>query len=263
MKIAAYQFAVSGNTDNNMSFIRAAVSQAADVKSDLIVFPECALSGYPSRDIKRSDDVDTESVNKAICELQVMSDSYNIRILIGTVAFDGDYYNRAYLFTPFKPVCFYDKRALYGFDEENFKTGSETGVFDIDGFRIGVRICYEIRFPEYFRELYKSNTDLNIVLFYDVSDSDDMNRYNLIRSHLITRAVENVTPFLSVDAISPYQTAPTCFIDASGTITEELKRNVPGLMVFTFDKKELNFGELGRKLHSDMLLDMDQTKISI
>ena len=54
------------------------------------------------------------------------------------------------------------------------------------------RICYEIRFPEYFRELYVENTDLNVILFYDVSDRDNADRYDLIRAHVRMRAVENV-----------------------------------------------------------------------
>ena len=46
-----------------------------------------------------------------------------------------------------------------------------------------------MRFPEYFRELYARKTDLNVVLFYDVSDVDDTGRYDLIKGQLQTRAV--------------------------------------------------------------------------
>jgi hypothetical protein len=35
-------------------------------------------------------------------------------------------------------------------------------------------ICFEIRFSEYFRELYKEQTGINIVIFYDVSDKNDI-----------------------------------------------------------------------------------------
>ena len=70
-----------------------------------------------------------------------------------------------------------------------------------------------------------NKTDLNIVLFYDVSDRDDIERYDLIKSHIRMRAVENVTYTLSVDAISPYQTAPTALYDRSGYSWIELKKN--------------------------------------
>ena len=76
----------------------------------------------------------------------------------------------------------------------------------------------------------------------------------MIRGHLITRAVENVTPVLSVNAIHPKQTAPTCFINASGAICKELEKNMEGMLIYDFEKQELNFGELGRKRYSDRLL---------
>ena len=150
----------------------------------------------------------------------------------------------------------YDKRALYGWDEENFSKGKEAGVFEIGGCTFGVRICFEVRFPEYFRELYRVQTDCNIILFYDVAETDDVNRYNLIRSHLVTRAVENVTPIFSVCATKPYQTAPTCYIDASGKVLAECERNHEAMLVWEFTKKDLNFGEIGRKKISDQLLEI-------
>jgi NAD+ synthase (glutamine-hydrolysing) len=184
-----------------------------------------------------------------------MSEEYGISILIGTIAYGkGQHFNRAYFLSPGKSMQWYGKRALYGWDEDNFSAGDETGIFEIAGFRIGVRICYEIRFPEYFRQLYMENTDLNIVLFYDVSDNEDEERYQLIRSNIITRAVENVTPIFTVNASSPDQTAPTCFANASGKVCAELEKGKEGMIIYDFEKKELNFGELGRKKYSDILL---------
>ena len=85
-----------------------------------------------------------------------------------------------------------------GWDNDNFAKGNSDGIVEIDGVVFGIRICFEIRFPEFFRELYKRNTDINVVLFYDVADTDDKERYSMIRGHLQTRAVENVTTTISV-----------------------------------------------------------------
>ena len=254
MRIAACSFAVTGSIQQNMKVIQKAIGQAAAKDADLIVFPECAITGCPPRDISVSCEIDYSEVQMALDDLQQMADSLDIAILIGTAFYDGTlYYNRAYLFVPGKTAQWYGKRALYGWDEENFSKGAEDGVFEVKGFSIGVRICFEVRFPEYFRELYRAHTDLNIVLFYDVSDTDDLRRYQLIRSHLATRAVENVTPVLSVNTISPYQTAPTCFVDASGNVIAETQRNEEAILFYDFEKKELNFGEQGRKRYSDEL----------
>lgn len=83
-----------------------------------------------------------------------------------------------------------------------------------DDFKIGVRICFEVRFPEYFRELYKADTDFNVVIFYDVANKDDIERYELIKAHLKTRDVENINIINDirkkydplVDLVSPHIT---------------------------------------------------------
>lgn len=255
MRLAGYQFAVCGDINQNYEIIKNAIVQAVENKVDLIVFPECALTGYPPRDIISSDSINVNGVSKAIENLQKLADELDIHIIVGTIDYaDSKYYNRAYLLSPNQVKHWYDKRALYGWDEDNFAPGDENGIYEIDGIKIGVRICFEVRFPEYFRELYRENTDLDIVMFYDVTDKEDEARYQMIRGHLITRAVENVTPVLSVNAIYPKQTAPTCYINASGAICKELEENMEGLLIYDFKKQELNFSEIGRKRYSDQLI---------
>lgn len=80
-----------------------------------------------------------------------------------------------------------------------------------------------------------------------------MERYDLIKSHIRTRAVENVCHTLSVDTIRPYQTAPTALYDKSGYTLAELDRNKEDLLIYDLKDMELGFGELGRKEISDLL----------
>lgn len=255
MRLAAYQFGVTGEVQHNMEFIGKAAELAAEQNAELVVFPECAISGYPPRNIDKAENADKVAIESALKEIQRLADRLGISIIVGTVFYDAQYYNRAYVFIPGQSPFWYDKRALYGWDEENFVPGTEKGIFKISGYTVGVRICFEVRFPEYFRELYREHTDLDIVLFHDVADSDDIERYNLIRSHLLTRAVENVTPFLSVNATTPFQTAPTCFVNSSGKVLAELERNTEGLLLFDYEKEEPDFGEKGRLRYSDALVN--------
>ena len=257
MRLAAYQFAVCGDLQKNTEKIKVAIEKAAAEKADFIAFPECALSGYPPTDLASSKDFDYKALSAVLRELQELSDAHKITILVGSIAFDEKYVNRAFLIAPKRDIRHYDKRALYGYDSDNFERGNTDGIFEINGLKVGVRICFEARFPEYFRELYKANTDLDIVIFYAVSDFDDTEKYDVLRSHLISRAAENVTPIFAVDAITPFQSAPTCFINASGRVLKEAERNKEELLFYDFEKSDLNFGEIGRKRESDRLLTLE------
>ena len=254
MIIGAYQFAVTGNIDHNFRAIKQAIISASKKRVKLLVFPECALTGYPPRDIEHSSSIDLRYMDLCCNELAQLAKTYGMHIVVGAITkHDEYYYNSAIVFTPTQDRMIYNKRALWGWDTENFCPGDQIGVFGIDRLRIGVRICYEVRFPEYFRELYLQNTDLNIILFYDVSDNDDTERYELIRSHIRTRAVENVCHTLSVNATCTFQTAPTALFDKSGRPLAELDRNTDDLLVYDLELSQLDFGEQGRKEISDTL----------
>ena len=255
MKVGAYQFAVAGDIKQNMDKIENAVVQASKEKVRLLIFPECSLIGYPPHDLDNPSKIDFERLSLCYEQLQKLADKCDISIVAGTIIRENNrYFNSAIVFSPNQDQVIYHKRALWGYDKDNFCEGKNSGVFVIDGIKIGIRICFEIRFPEFFRELYKEKTELNLVLFYDVSDKDDIERYELIKAHIRTRAVENVCYTLTADTIRPYQTAPTALFDRSGYVLRELTRNTEDLLVYDLSETSLNFGELGRKSISDLLL---------
>ena len=255
MIVGAYQFAVTGNIQQNYNTIHNAIIETSRQDVRLLIFSECALTGYPPRDIETSADVDYEELAEACRKIQSLAKEYDMYVLVGMITKeDGKHFNSAMLFSPNEEYHRYDKRALYGWDSDNFTTGSKSGIFKVDDIKIGVRICFEVRFPEYFRELFEEQTALNIIMFYDVADKDDIERYEMIKAHIKTRAVENVTYTLTVNSIHPYQTAPTGIYNKSGYTMKELVRNKEGLLVFNFCNSEDDFGEKGRRLISNQLI---------
>lgn len=257
MKIGAYQFSVTNSIPLNMKHIQKAILQAAKQNVKLLVFPECALTGYPPRDIDSSASVNFDQLAAAYGNLQEIAGKTGISLILGTILKDKDeeqFYNTALVFLHNRKRYFYYKKALWGWDRDNFSLKNSTGIFGIDNWRIGIRICFEVRFPEFFRELYREHTDLNIILFYDVSNHEDTERYEIIKSHILTRAVENTTYTLSVNTSGPFQTAPTLLCDRSGHILYELVKNQDKLLVYEIEKTPYTFGEQGRKYISDSLL---------
>lgn len=254
MKLGAYAFAVTENLQTNLERVAQGVREAAGESVNLLVFPECALTGYPPRHIPHPNALNFDALSRAHDELAALSAAHRMHLAVGTVLREGDAcYNSALLFSPDGQRSTYHKRALWGWDAEHFHPGTQPGVWNVAGLRIGVRICYEVRFPEYFRELYRARTDLNLLLFCDVADTDDRERFDLIRAHIRTRAVENVCPVLTVNATAPFQTAPTGLYDASGHPIAELSRGQEGLLLCDWSPRPLSFGEQGRRAFSDAL----------
>lgn len=164
MKIGAYQFAVTAIVQDNLIIMKKAIADAASRNVELLVFPECALTGYPPHDIPGSDVVDFGEIEDALEQLQDLAVSNAMYIVVGTITkMESSYYDSAVIFTPEQTQITYHKRALWGWDKDNFCAGSNSGIFQVGEMKIGIRICYEVRFPEFFRELYRVNTDLNII----------------------------------------------------------------------------------------------------
>ncbi len=255
MRVGMYQFPVTGNIEGNKEKIVAAIHNAHKEKVKLLIFPECALTGYPPRDIESASTVDLNELEDAYVLLQGLCDNYEMNVVVGTITkADNSFYNSAILFSPHKERITYNKKALWGWDRDNFSRGRENGIVQIEDWKIGIRICFEVRFPEFFRELYKAQTDLNVIIFYDVSDADDISRYEMIKAHILTRAVENVTYTAAVNATAPFQTAPTILYDKSGRLLCEAERNQEQLCIYDMEKSENDFGENGRKEISNWLV---------
>lgn len=257
MKIAVFQFSGSGSILNNKKNIIHAIEESAEHGVRLLVFQECALCGYVPVETGSLTEIDFQLLESAEKEIAVLSKKHNMYISFGTIRrWGNDYYNCLKITSPSgESLDPYDKRALWGWDSENFRRGENPGIYEIDGIKIGFRICFEIRFPEYFRELYKAEVKLCFVSFCDVSDKPSEERYTIIKSHLITRAVENVMTVVSVNSISHFQTAPTAVISPNGKVILEAPKDEPVLLIHDYTIPEISFGMEGRIKNSDMLLE--------
>jgi len=255
IKIALYPFASSDSISDNLTAIRTGIQLAAAQNVRLIAFHECSLCGYPPIESNISEITETK-INSALNEISTLARQHRMYIAVGTVRFEcGKRFNSIVLFNDLGKIeGFYDKSALWGWDTDHFSPGEQPGIFDIDGIRIGFRICFDVRFPECFRALYHKNVNLCIVAFSDSADAPDPERYEIIKSHLRTRAVENVMTVLSVNTLSRHSTAPTAVFNPDGRIISEAPTDPSSLLVYDFQIPEITFGRLGRIKNANRFL---------
>lgn len=247
MKIGVFQFAGSGDIKANCRAIVRGMQFAADAGVRLLVFQECALTGYPSAETDIGG-IDYAVLETCLDQIKERVKALGLYIALGTIQKEAvRRYNSILLLSPEATVLGrYDKRALWGWDIENFEKGASLGIFEIEGIKVGFRICFEVRFPEYFRELFIRQCDLCFVSFCDVLNTPSQERYDTVKAHLITRAVENAMPIVSINSCSHCQTAPTAVFDENGSIVKEAPPNEECLMVYEFEKPALDYGAKGR-----------------
>lgn len=255
IKIGTAQYKTSASISKNLEKIESFIKEAAEKKVRLLLFQECSLCGYPPIEISNIDEIDFNEQSKALEAIERLAIKNNMYIAVGYIHNENNtYYNTMKLISPNnEKLEVYHKRALWGWDTDNFEYGTNKGIYEIDGIKIGTRICFEIRFPELFKELYSHKVEICLLSLCDVQESENKMRRKIIQSHMITRAVENVMYLVTSNSISGYPTAPTCFISPSGQVLLDAGNSEETLIVNDIEITEPNFGQRGIQFNKDRL----------
>jgi predicted amidohydrolase len=157
MKIAAAQIACSlGDLDANVGKIRDFSARAKEGGAELIVFPEMADTGYAMPVIQACARPWSEG---AVPELQRIAKGLSIAIISGVSERDGSsiYNSQVFVDANGDVVGSYRKTHLFTAapigEDKCFSPGNELKSFPFGGFRLGLSICYDLRFPEVYRTL--------------------------------------------------------------------------------------------------------------
>jgi predicted amidohydrolase len=122
----------------------AASPDAADL--DLLLFPECFLQGYlVTPDYLRRNAYDLSSA--AFQEILTRLSPVRPTLVLGVIERQDDhFYNSAAVITRGRVVGVYRKTHLTA-GESAFTAGATYPVFDLNGIRFGINICYDAQFP--------------------------------------------------------------------------------------------------------------------
>lgn len=200
MKVAAVQMDIQlGLVAENREAMIRQLNAAAEAGATLIVFPECALTGYcfDSLDEARrcAEAVPGDSVRHMIaaCTAQRV---YAVWGMLET--FGEKLFNVTVLAGPQGLIGVYRKIHLPYLGVDRFTAfGDRTYAVNlVDDLRIGMSICYDAAFPEAARTLALQGADLIVLPTNWPPGAEQMAEYTVN-----TRAMENNVYFLAVNRV--------------------------------------------------------------
>jgi predicted amidohydrolase len=156
VKLAVHQFAPKlGDVPGNLDAI---LRQVADVDADLILFPECALSGYgfeSAEEAVRAAEPIPGPSTELVAQRCRDRDSWAIFGMLERDPETGALYNSAAVIGPGHVAGVYRKNHLPFLGVDRFAAKGNRGlpVFQTPFGKIGVLICYDLSFPEAARVL--------------------------------------------------------------------------------------------------------------
>ncbi|MGD8850474.1 MAG: carbon-nitrogen hydrolase family protein [Anaerolineales bacterium] len=144
------------NVRSNLDKIAAFSARARKEAAQIVVFPECAVTGYgltedEARDVAEPIPGPTTEV------LTSISAQYQLVLMVGTLEVDqqGKLFNTAVLVEPTGSLARYRKTHLPTLGVDRFVTAGDDLSNPVDSSigRAGMLICYDLRFPEPARVL--------------------------------------------------------------------------------------------------------------
>lgn len=166
MKVALVQMNSQDNKQENINkafkFMDDAISQGATI----ICLSEKFMYWGPDR---TGEDIDSIKINN----FRDYAKRNNVNIILGSIALkvknSNNITNTCLVIDRNGNIVHrYDKIYMYTVDKPNLKideasdtvAGSSLGLVELDGVKIGIGICFDLRYPEYFKALSTSGAEV-------------------------------------------------------------------------------------------------------
>lgn len=165
MRIAVLQMkAVAGDVAANLARIETAAVQAAARGARILVAPELATTGYGAGPV--ISDLAEPRDGRQVKRLAAISQKHGLAVVAGFAEREGvRFFNSVAFADGDSEPAIYRKRQLYGtYERALFSPGPpESSLRTVDGFTVGLLICYDVEFPELVRALALADVDAVLV----------------------------------------------------------------------------------------------------
>lgn len=174
MRAALLQLNVSDDPAANLAVTLDLVEKAAAQGAGFVLTPEMTNCLSSSRDHQRSI-FRRESEDETLAALRQAATAHGIWLLIGSLGLltqdaDGRFANRSFLISPAgEIVARYDKIHMFDVnvtetevyrESAGYRPGGKAVVADAGWAKIGMAVCYDLRFPQLFRRLAQAGAQV-------------------------------------------------------------------------------------------------------
>ncbi|MCY0149287.1 carbon-nitrogen hydrolase family protein [Hoeflea sp. G2-23] len=152
-----------GDVRANLNAMDGYLREAAAKKAKLLILPECYLSGYMFDDRAAAVAAAISANGSEIGEIVALCAKHDVEVVVGFLETNGGkLYNSAAVLGAAGVIGIHRKRHLPHLGADRFvdePPGTELSLFETCVGKVGVAICYEIRFPEIMRSLALAGAD--------------------------------------------------------------------------------------------------------
>ena len=141
------------NKKSNFDNVRRLLARAAPEKDSLVVLPEMFATGFTMNAAAMAEEYGGETEQF----LASAAEEFGVCLIGGAPmrGRDGKARNKALAFSPTGDLlAFYAKMRPFtpGGESKHYAAGERPTVFDWQGWKVALFVCYDLRFPEIFRE---------------------------------------------------------------------------------------------------------------
>jgi len=219
--VAVCQFSPTSSRSRNRERVAEQTADAAARGARLVVFPE--YSSYFVNPMDASLAENSESLDGEFVQmLQQTASAHDVTIVAGLVESAGERVRNALVAVDSTGLrAVYRKQHLYdafGQTESDWIEAGELGApetLQIDGLRVGMMTCYDLRFPEVARTLVDAGADAIVVPAEWVRGPLKEHHWTTL---LAARAIENTVYVVAADHPDPIGVGHSQIIDPQGVV---------------------------------------------
>lgn len=228
------------NKEANLKMFEEKIGGLSDV-GHVIILPEMFSTGFSMRPEVLAETMDGPSV----AWMRSLAKKYK-RIVTGSLMIeeDGSYFNRAIWMLPTGQYAFYDKRHLFAYagEDQHYTPGSKRLIASVNGWRVNLQICYDLRFPVWSRQAREEQPGSEYDLLIFVANWPER-RNHAWKTLLQARAIENQCFVIGVNRVgndgnNVYHSGDSMVVDPMGAVCYH-KAHEEDVHTITLDKEQL------------------------